>query len=118
MTGESPVVVAEARDAIEASIWLDALTEAGISASVFERGVGAALGGAVTPGFSVFLVLVERSSLGAARSVIADIAGAAVLARFRDDETATRGQRRALLTAVGVLLGVLVLGALAKLAAV
>jgi hypothetical protein len=113
----STVVVAEARDAIEASIWVDALREAGVSASVYERGVGAALGGAATPGFSAYPVIVGRGELGRARSVIAEMAGAAVLSTFRDAESARAGQRRALITAAVVVVSVLVLGTLARVVA-
>ena len=114
MDDHSTVVVAEARDAVEASIWVDALREAGIAAGVYEQGVGAALGGAMTTGFSVYRVVVGRGELGLARSVIAEMAGAAVLSTFRDAETARVGQRRALITAAVVVVTVLVLGVLAR----
>lgn len=117
MGERSTVVVAETPDAIEASIWVDALREAGVPASVYEQGVGAALGGATTTGFSVYRVVVERGELGLARSVIAEVAGGAVLSTFRDAETARAGQRRALIMAAIVVVGVLVLGALARVVA-
>ena len=89
------VPVAEARDELEAGMWLDALHQAGIPATVFERGLGGAMGGAVS-GWARFPVLVPRSSLGAARNVIADLAGASRLAAYEDPAGSRSGQLRAL----------------------
>jgi hypothetical protein len=91
-------LVAEAGDAVEAAIWVDALHDAGIEAHSFERGVGAALGGATT-NWARYPVLVPREALGHARSVIAELAGAAVLAPYRDPDDIRDGQSRALRTA-------------------
>ena len=76
MTAESMVVVAEAGEPVERGIWLDALGQAGIEATTFERGSGAAFGG-VQPVFpSSYPVLVPSTQVAAARNVIADLAGA------------------------------------------
>jgi len=77
------VVVAEASDPIEAAIWVDALRDDGLGAESFERGVGAAFGGAAAHAFSRFPVLVRSEDYAAARNVIADLAGAARLAPYR-----------------------------------
>jgi len=77
------VVVAEAMDALQANMWVDALHRSGIDATTFERGAGAALGGAAIPSLTVYPVVVNSDSLGAARSVIADLGGAGVLAPYR-----------------------------------
>jgi hypothetical protein len=81
---QSAVVVAVASDAIEAAIWRDALHDAGIPAAVYERGVGAALGGANTFGAS-YPLLVDRGQVAAARNVIADLGGAVALAPVHDE---------------------------------
>ncbi|MGI8927661.1 MAG: hypothetical protein ACR2HN_13615 [Tepidiformaceae bacterium] len=105
MSARSPVVVAQAGDAVEAAIWVDALRDAGIEAGSFERGVGAALGGAATPGWAVYPVLVAMDSLEAARSVIAELGGAAALSRWPDDPSgapAARSRRAFRLAAIAV----------------
>lgn len=114
MATRETAVVAVAGDPITASIWADALRAAGIETRVFERGEGAALGGALTPGMAVFPVVVERGSLGAARSVIADLAGASALAPFPDRAAAQEGRRRALMVTFGIVLAVLAAGAIAR----
>jgi hypothetical protein len=97
------VTVAEAEGPVQAAIWVDALRQAGIAANTYERGVGAALGGAVAPGWAVYPIVVSSEDLGPARNVIAEIAGAGALAPYRDRADARAGQRRVLLT-VGVIL--------------
>jgi len=108
MPGER-VTVAVAESAVQAEIWMDALRRAGIQAMSFERGPGAAMGGAATV-VSAFPVLVGAAELGAARSVIADIEGARVLAPFEDTVEPPAWLRYALLVAA---LGVAVLVLLA-----
>ena len=109
-------VVAEAADAVEAGLWVDALEQAGINARVFEQSLGGAMGGAVTV-FARYPVLVPRDSLGAARNVIADIAGAARIAPYQDPADSRARQSRALRLAGGIALLVVVLGVLSRLLA-
>ena len=92
MSGEGPVVVAVAENSLEANLWVDALRQAGIRASSFERGHGGALG-APTWRESVFPVLVRASEIGAARSVIADLGGARALAPVREPADAGAATR-------------------------
>ena len=94
------VVVAEAGDSLEAAIWVDALQAAGIDARTFERGVGAALGGAVTTGFARYPVVVSSDDVGEARNVIADMGGAASLAPVEEPGERGRAQQRGLVIAV------------------
>lgn len=102
------VVVATARDPIEAEIWVAALRDAGLEAATFERGPGAALGGASVP-WAMHSVVVPGEQLGAARNVLADLAGAAVLAPYRDPEEA-RDQREGILKfALAVVVGAVLL---------
>lgn len=108
-----PVVVAEARDPLQAGIWIDALARAGISATSFERGVGAALGGASAPGWSVYPVVVSRDHLVDARNVIAELDGAAFLAPLSDSSAAAARQRRAIIVIGAVVAGILALALLA-----
>ena len=110
------VVVAEAPDAVQAAIWVDALRNAGIVARTFERGVGAALGGASHLG-AVYPVVVANDEVGAARTVIADLSGAGALAPYRDRRDARSGQRRALALVGVIMAGVLVAGVLARVLA-
>jgi hypothetical protein len=86
------VVVAVARDPVEAAIWVDALRSEGIEAGSFERGVGAALGGAETAGFARYPVLVDATSIAPARNVITGLAGASVLAPLDEPEKVRRRQ--------------------------
>jgi hypothetical protein len=99
------VVVAEAADAIEAGIWLDALREAGIEARWFERGAGAALGGATLAGVVSYPVVVPAEAIGSARSVIANLGGARNLAPVSDAE-ALRARQQRILVIAGAGLGV------------
>ncbi len=114
MSGGGRVVVAEASDPVQAAIWVDALKAAGIEAASFERGVGAALGGAATPGWAVYPVLVAAADIGAARNVVAEIAGGAALAPIRDEAAARERAQRALRVAGGAVLVVVVLALLAR----
>jgi hypothetical protein len=111
--GPFAVVVAEAEDAVEAAIWVDALRQAGIEATAFERGVGAALGGASPPGWVAYPVVVSSDRIGPARDVIAELAGGSVLAPFRDRRDLRRGQRHAITLVLAVTGG----GLLAAMAA-
>ena len=110
-------VVAEARDPVQAQIWLDALRQGGIEAATFERGVGAALGGAVTSAFAVYPVIVAEADLGAARSIIAALSGASAIAPLRHRDEVRASQRRALLTVGAVVVGIIVMGLLSRLVA-
>ncbi|MBI5949062.1 MAG: hypothetical protein HY875_13060 [Chloroflexi bacterium] len=114
MTGPRRVVVAEASDPVQAAIWIDALHAAGIEASSFERGVGAALGGAATPGWAVYPVLVASTDIGAARNVVAELAGGAALAPIPDHGAARERSQQALRVAGGAVLLVIVLALLAR----
>ncbi|MEP7215736.1 MAG: hypothetical protein ABI782_05735 [Anaerolineaceae bacterium] len=118
MTGRGAVaVVAEAGDLLEATIWVDALHAAGINARSYERGVGAALGGAVTTGVAGFPVVVSREDLGQARSVIADMGGTASFAPIEAPGERGRAQQRGL-TLVGLIVGgALLIALVAKLIA-
>lgn len=97
----SPTLVAEAPDELSARIWVDALRDAGIAATTFERGTGAALGGAASFG-ARWPIVVDPSQVAAARSVIAEIAGAAPLAPLRDGAAAHLARQRALLVVLGI----------------
>ena len=116
MTARQAVaVVAEAGDLVEATIWVDALRAAGINAKSYERGVGAALGGAVTTGLARHPVVVSREDLGRARSVIADMGGTASLAPIDEPGDIGQAQQRGL-ALVGLIVGsVLVIALAAKL---
>jgi hypothetical protein len=117
VTEEPRIIVAEARDEVEAAIWTDALIAAGIPAASYARGVGAALGGASAPGWSVFPVVVDRGQLGAARTVIADLGGGQALAPYRDSASARKRQSQALFVVLGVVILVLAAALGARLAA-
>lgn len=105
----STVVVAQTSDRVQAEIWVDALHEAGIEASLFERGLGAAFGGATTP-FAVYPVLVAEGDIGRARSVIAELSGASQLSPVRDSAESRRVQRNALLTVIVIAIAIVVAG--------
>jgi hypothetical protein len=111
------LVVAEALDPLQADIWLRALREAGIEAASFERGVGAALGGAVTAGSARYPIVVAEADIGAARSVIADLSGASAIAPVRARADVRASQRRALLTVAAVVVGIVILGVLSRIVA-
>jgi hypothetical protein len=117
MPPEPPAVVAEASDPLEAAIWVDALRAAGVEAVSFERGVGSALGGAVAPGWSRFPVLVPAADLGTARNVIAELAGGAALAPYRDAAASRKFQRRLLLVMAGVAVAIVVAGVIGRVVA-
>ncbi|GBD24488.1 hypothetical protein HRbin29_02166 [bacterium HR29] len=74
------VVVARTSDPAALAFWLTALEEAGIPAASYEEGIGAAVGGGSLPAFSAFAVVVPRSMLAEARTVIAECGGAGALA--------------------------------------
>ncbi|HET7738614.1 MAG TPA: hypothetical protein VFK32_08580 [Tepidiformaceae bacterium] len=103
------VVVANANDAIEAAIWADALAAAGIAAATFERGPGAAFGGASGAGLSAYPILVSRGDLARARSVIADVAGGSAIAPVPDEAAAT-ARRVRILTVAAVAIAVFLAG--------
>jgi hypothetical protein len=102
--------VAVARDSFEAELWTDALRAAGIPAASYERGAGAALGGAVMMAGHVVVAPAER--LGEARSIIAELADASVLAPLDDTARADRRRRAALWTVALVTVGILALAVL------
>lgn len=114
---EETVVVAESSDRIEAEIWLDALRAQGIPAAIFERGPGAAMGGATASAFARYPVLVSRSNFGAARNVIADLAGGSALAPVRDAGAVNRASRNAVLVITIVAVAIIVAGVLFRVAA-
>ena len=105
------VVVAEAGDSLEAAIWIDALQAAGIEARTFERGVGAALGGAATVGFARYPLVVSREDLAQARSIIAEMGGAGSLSPIEEPGDRQQAQRRGLAMA-GLIIGSVVFIAL------
>lgn len=119
MTGSerTTVVVAEASDPVQAEIWVAALRDAGIEAATFERGVGAALGGAVTTGVSRFPVIVASRDLVAARNVISELDGAAHLAPFRDAEDQRERRSRALFTVAAIVALIILLAGASRIAA-
>jgi len=94
MASKSMVMIAEAEETVERGIWLDALEQAGIEATTFERGSGAAFGG-VQPSFpSSHPILVPSVQVVAARNVIADLAGASrLLPLTTPEEQISKAQR-------------------------
>ena len=111
MSSREPIVVAEAPDPAQARIWVDALADAGIRAATFERGSSAALGGSPLAG-SAYPVLVASEDFSAARSIIAELGGAAALSPYRDAaETRARGERA--LVAVVTAIAAVVVAAIA-----
>lgn len=114
MAASEPVVVAVAGDAVEAAIWVDALRAAGVEASSFERSEGAAMGGAVLSGWATYPVLVRRERLAAARSVVSELAGGAVLAPLPDEQWERDARRKAVLVAGAIVAGVLALAVAAR----
>lgn len=110
------VVVAVARDPIEAGHWVNELQHRGIEAATFERGVGAALGGAETGRLARYPVIVAEEDLGRARNVISDVGGAQFLAPVREEGELQSRRVRLMLTFAGaiivVLLGLMVADAL------
>jgi len=117
MAATGTVIVAEAGDRVEADIWVDALRQAGIEAGTYERGVGGALGGAVTTGFARFPILVSATDLARARNVIADFSGTGALAPIRHEGAARESQRRALFVVGCIMGGIVLLAVLAKVTA-
>lgn len=111
------VVVAETSDPVEAGMWVNALGEAGVDARSFERGVGAALGGAVTASFARYPVVVPREHLAQARSIIADHGGAASLVPVRQKEEERARQNQALVTVGLIVVGAIAIAVLARLLA-
>ena len=111
----SSAVVATAGDAIEAEIWVAALRDAGIEAATFERGPGAALGGATVP-WASYTVIVPASRLAAARNVLAELAGASVLAPYRAPSD-VRDQRQIILKfALGIVIAAILLALVLRFA--
>jgi hypothetical protein len=108
------VTVAEASDPVEAAIWVDALRDAGIEAQSYERGVGAALGGAMTIGASVYPIVVAAEQLGAARNVVAELGGAGALSPYRDPAEAASRSRSVLFIASAVVAAIVLAGLLAR----
>lgn len=109
---ESPsgggVVVARTGDPAKVALWTAALREAGVPTATVEEGFAAAFGGHVAPA-TVFALLVPRSELARARSIIADCGGAADLAPV----PGATGAPPVGWATGGVFLGLLVLFALA-----
>ena len=116
MSGMATVVVAEASDPVQAAIWLDALRDAGVEANSYERGVGAALGGAMTPGFARYPVVVGETDLVCARNVISEISGGGVLSPLPDPEAKNAARQRVLMLVGAVVVVILVMGLLSQLA--
>lgn len=115
MSEMAAIIVAEAEDPVQAAIWVDALRDAGIEANSFERGVGAALGGAVTPGFARYPVVVGESDIAGARNVIAELAGGGVLAPLPDPAAKNAARQRVLALVGAVVAAVIIMGVLARL---
>ncbi|MCZ2109055.1 MAG: DUF2007 domain-containing protein [Dehalococcoidia bacterium] len=111
------VVVAEAADPVQAEIWVDALRDAGIDAATFERGVGAALGGAVTSGVSRFPVVVATTDVVAARNIITELDGADYLAPFRDASDQRERRARAFLAVAAIVALIILLAGASRIAA-
>ncbi|MGE5595859.1 MAG: hypothetical protein ACM3S1_07475 [Hyphomicrobiales bacterium] len=111
-----PIVVAEALDPVQAGIWVDALRAAGIEAGTYERSVSAAFGGAAIGGAS-YPVLVDSGNLGAARTVIAELSGGAVLAPYRDSAAQRERRTQALRVVLGVVVVALVMALILRFAA-
>lgn len=94
MNTGATVAVAETRDPVQAGLWVEALRQAGIRAAVFERGIGGALGGADTYGFSFHRIIVGYHDLAQARNIIAELGGAGALMPYRSpDEEGARAMR-------------------------
>lgn len=117
MAASSAVVVAEASDSLQANVWVDALTDAGITARSFEQGVGGALGGASTGVFAKYAVLVARDDLVAARNIISRLDGGSVLAPVPDEAAVRESQRRGLIIVSLIVVLILALGIASRLAA-
>lgn len=101
MASNSMVMVAEAEEPIERGIWLDALEQAGIEATTFERGSGAALGGTQPMFPSSHPILVPSEHLVLARNIIAGIAGADRLLPVRTSEEQISKAQRWIVIVVG-----------------
>lgn len=106
------IEVAETADGVDAAIWAGALRDAGIKVGVYERGHGAALGGAMTMGLARHVLVVPGEQAGAARSVIAEFGGTGALLPIRDAASQRAGQAHALRTVL-LIVGVIVLLGLA-----
>jgi hypothetical protein len=117
MAASTAVVVAEASHPIQANVWVDALTDAGITARSFEQGVGGALGGAATGVFAKYAVVVAREDLVAARNIISRLDGGGVLAPIPDEAAVRESQRRGLVIVSLILVFILGLGIASRLAA-
>jgi hypothetical protein len=111
------VVVARAPDIVSAQIWVDALGDAGIQARLFERGPGAALGGAITSGITRYPVIVAEDDFAVARTVIGRLAGMDVLQPLPDTDAEDARRRWALITVVGLVVGIVVVAFILQLAA-
>ena len=109
------VVVAEARNSLEAVLWVDALKAEGIPATSFERSVAPAMGG--VDAFARFPVMVPAEKLGAARSVIADLAGATRLSIYRDPADVRARQTGAFWLVGAIVVVVLVISVVAAILA-
>jgi hypothetical protein len=107
-------MVAEAPNAVDAAIWVDALISAGIDARTFERGVGAALGGAATV-LARYPVLVPRVALVPSRNLLSDLGGARILSPYKDPETTRHAQRQIVTTAAVAIAAIIAAGLLARL---
>src|SRR5262249_50650463 len=96
------VMVAEAPSAVDAAVWVAALLSAGSDARTFERGVGAALGGATTV-LARSPVLVPRAALVPSRNLLSDLGGARILSPYKDPETTRHAQRQIVVTAAAAI---------------
>jgi hypothetical protein len=102
------VTVARTRDAVEAHLWVDMLRDDGIHAVSFEQSVRGALGGATLFG-GMHHIVVRRTDVATARSIIARAGGAHALAPIPTQDTHRDRMVRALLLAGGVAVGFLLL---------
>ncbi len=104
MSADAAVVVAETSDPVAANLWVNELRAAGVEAAVMERGHGAAFGARGLPLLTSYAVVVPRRELARARSLIADLGGAAFLSPVPGDEGAFRRRALLLLAAAGAAL--------------
>ena len=88
MNGPAAAVVAETGDELEANLWAAALRDAGLRTEVLMRGPAAALGGVAAFPSSTYQLIVDRSRIDLARSLIADLGGAQRLAPIGQEPVA------------------------------
>jgi hypothetical protein len=110
------VPVATAPDIVAAQIWVDALKDEGIEARLFEQGPNAALGGAITTGWTRYPVIVAEDDFTRARTVIGRLAGMHVLQPLPDSEAEDARRRWALIAVIAIAVGAMLLAFIFQLA--